>query len=177
MEYTIEITQYCKNNCPYCSSNASIQGKHLPLENILKFLEENNIQPQDRINISGGETLAHPNFYQILQECYKKTNNVWVYTNALHQIKYNAHILKNAINIEANLCLYDGCSETPFVIPKGIKVNFLKFIPTGLTNINQLSFHISSNINNNCSECKHVLLQADGNIVKAPCQKNYNKKT
>lgn len=94
MEYTLEITQYCEHNCPYCSSNATTQGQHVPLEKILEFLEENNINENDRINISGGEPLAHPQFYKILQECYKRTKNVWVYTNAIRNIKYNAHVLR-----------------------------------------------------------------------------------
>lgn len=177
MEYTIEITQYCENSCPYCSSDASISGNHLSLDKVLNFFEENNISEKDRINISGGEPLAHPNFYQILQECYKRTQNVWVYTNAIHQIKYNPHVLTKGIHIEANLCLYDGCFENDFTIPKGTKVNFLKFIPTGRgKNIKSLDFHISSNISDNCSDCKHhALLQADGKIVKTPCRKNYNK--
>lgn len=174
MEYTIEITQYCENGCWYCSTNASSEGKHLPLRDILEFLGTHHIGPTDRINISGGEPLAHPDFYRILKECYNRTFNVWVYTNALNQIKYNAHVLPKGIKTEANICLCDGCFEDPITIPKGTKMNLLKFVSTGRgSNIDPLDVHVSGNVNGHCLGCEHVLLQADGETTEAPCKKHY----
>ena len=68
-EYTIEITQYCLHNCNYCSTNATENGIHINIEIIKQFLKSNNILATDRINISGGEPLSHPKFYDILQLC------------------------------------------------------------------------------------------------------------
>ena len=176
MEYTIEITQYCPNECDYCSSDATPDGKHLPLKVILEFLDGNNIGPDDRVNISGGEPLAHPDIYRILTECQKRTSNVWVYTNAIRQIKYNPHVVTDGIKIEANLCLAEGCFALPFTIPKGVRVNFLKFIPVGRgQGVKPLDYHMSGNIIENCGTCKHLLLQADGRTVKAPCKKCYGR--
>ena len=68
-EYTIEITTYCPHNCNYCSTNANINGIHIDIEKIKQFLKSNKILATDRINISGGEPLSHPKFYEILQLC------------------------------------------------------------------------------------------------------------
>ena len=98
MEVTIEITKFCPNKCKYCSTNASAAGEHLSFKDINKIT---------RINISGGEPLAHPDFYKILQTCYGFTNNVWVYTNALKQIIYNTDVI-DEIEVHANVCLVPG---------------------------------------------------------------------
>jgi len=66
-EYTIEITSYCSHNCSYCSTKATENGVHIDIETIKQFLNSNKIKATDRINISGGEPLAHPKFYEILQ--------------------------------------------------------------------------------------------------------------
>jgi len=172
MEYTIEITQYCENDCSYCSTNATPLGKHLPMETVLCFLEQ--IGRNDRINISGGEPLAHPDFYKILRACQGKSDNVWVYTNALNKVKYNAQVLTDGICVEANYCLYPDCFSTACNIPDGIKVNLLKFVQKGRgKGIKEKDFHTSGNMHHDCSGCQHKLLQADGQIAKAPCQKNY----
>ena len=174
MEYTIEITQYCQNDCPYCSSDATNKGKHLPLVDILEFLQRNKINQEDRINISGGEPLAHPNFYHILQSCLTRTSSVWVYTNALAKIKYNAQVLTDGIEVEANYCLYPGCFEQPVKINEGTKINMLQFVPTGRgKGLRPQEVHVSGNITGNCVSCEHVLLQANGKIVGAPCKKDY----
>lgn len=129
----------------------------------------------DRINISGGEPLAHPDFYLILKACQSRTKNVWVYTNALEQIKYNARVLNNGINVEANICLSSKCFDNPIKVNEGTKINLLKFVPKGRgENLKEISIHVSGNMRDKCP-CEHVLLQADGQIAKAPCQKNYTK--
>ena len=174
MEYTIEITQFCENNCNYCSTNATTEGKHMSLDSVIDFLLANNIQPTDRINISGGEPLAHPYFYEILKACYTLTTNVWIYTNMIRQIKYNAEILAEGITVEANLCLHENCLEKPITVPKGTKVNLLKFVPTGRgKDISGIDVHVSGNMRDECLKCEHKLLQADGKIVQAPCKKQY----
>jgi len=172
MEITIEITKYCPNDCEYCSTNASLEGEHISFDEINNFLMvQLNI---DRINISGGEPLAHPDFYKILQLCYTYTDDVWVYTNALKKIIYNTDVIEE-IEVHANVCLVPG--ENVY-LPKNVdKVHLLKLIPQGRAeNMDAGNFHVSGNLRgcNACAECKHLLLQADGKIMEAPCKKDYN---
>ncbi len=167
-EFTIEITTYCPNECNYCSTNASVNGKHLDINVIYDFLIRNKISSNDRINISGGEPLAHPNFWNILQVCKNLTSDVWVYTNELKQIRYNTSIIKE-IKIEANACLVPG--ESTYIPKNANKVHLLKLIPQGRAkNLNPINLKISGE---NCKDCNHKVLQANGEIVDAPCKKNY----
>lgn len=170
VEVTIEITQFCEGGCPWCSTSATPQGKHIEYEKISAFLDKQT--EIKRINISGGEPLAHPEFYRILKLCYSITDNVWVYTNALRQIKYNTHVLKE-INVEANVVVVPG--ENCY-ISKQVKSNLLKFIPQGR---DKKEIYPPVNVSRNfydpkgCDSCNHILLQANGEVVTAPCVKEY----
>ena len=171
MEVTIEITKWCPNECDYCSTNASVDGEHLLFEDIVDFLKD--IGEIDRINISGGEPLAHPEFYKILLLCYDYTDNVWVYTNALKKIIYNADIV-DEIEVHANVCLVPG--KQVYLPKKADQVHLLKLIPQGRAeNMDAGNFSVSGNLKgcDACKNCKHTLLQADGKIMKAPCKKKY----
>lgn len=176
MEVTIEITDYCPNNCIYCSTNAGpIRANILSYHEIRDFLSRKG--QISRINISGGEPLSHPQFYSILQLCKKYTDDVWVYTNAITQLIYNTDIIKE-LKVEANVCLMPG---REVYIPKSAdKVHLLQLISQGRAkNIKPVKFHTSSNIlagddcDHDCGTCKHTLLQADRKIVEAPCKKDY----
>jgi len=75
-EATIEITQYCPyGDCDYCSSNASLDGEHLPLELILEALEKFET-PLKILNVSGGEPMFHPNIGEILWQARMKAEKV-----------------------------------------------------------------------------------------------------
>ena len=175
MEYTIEITTYCPNHCDYCSTNAGDArdvDHHLRIESIKEFLED--VTPQDRINISGGEPLAHPQFWTILQHCKSITSDVWVYTNAIEKMRYNTSILKE-VTVEANVCLAPG--EKIYIPEKASKVHLLQLVPTGRAkDMKPANIHVSGNIRNGCQGCNHLVLQADRQIVAAPCKKNYKRK-
>lgn len=167
-EYTIEITSYCPNNCNYCSTNASVDGRHLSIEKINIFLQSNNISTTDRINISGGEPIAHPQFWDILQLCKSLTPDVWVYTNAIQKIRYNTDILKEII-VEANVCLVPG--KNVYVPKNADNIHLLKLVPQGrATGMKPAKINLSGN---NCINCNHIVLQADGEIANAPCKKKY----
>lgn len=174
MEVTIEITKFCEHGCDYCSTNASKEGKHLSLQDIADFLYSIRHKTIDRINVSGGEPLAHPDFYNILKICYVITDNVWVYTNALKKIIYNTDIV-DEIEVHANVCLIPG---KEVYLPKNVdQIHLLKLIPQGRAeNMDAGNFSVSGNLKgcNTCSDCKHALLQADGKVMEAPCKKDYN---
>lgn len=177
MEVTIEITDHCPNHCDYCSTEAAPgKSKHVHPADIEFFLT-NVIESGkriSRINISGGEPLSHPNFYVILQLCKTFTDDVWVYTNAITQILYNTDIVKE-IKVEANACLVPGRNV---YIPKNVdKVHLLQLVPQGRAkDMRPAKFHVSGNIigEHKCAECNHMLLQADGKIMEAPCKKDYS---
>lgn len=173
MEVTIEITKFCEHRCDYCSTNASIIGGHLDYKDVCKFLESIE-QTITRINISGGEPLAHPQFYNILGLCKLYTDDVWVYTNALTKIIYNTDVIKE-IEVHANVCLVPG--KEVYLPEKADQVHLLKLIPQGRAeNMDAGNFSVSGNLKgcNACSDCKHILLQADGKVMEAPCKKDYN---
>jgi hypothetical protein len=171
VEVTIEITKYCPYYCEYCSTNASVDGEHLLYEDIEYFLR--GFMDVDRINISGGEPLSHPEFYKILLLCYSYTDNVWVYTNALRKIIYNSDII-DEIEVHANVCLVPG---KHVYLPKNVnQVHLLKLVKQGKAkDMDDGNFSVSGNLRgcNACGQCDHVLLQADGKIVDAPCKKDY----
>lgn len=170
MEYTIEITSYCPHNCNYCSTNASnIDGYYLSLNDIRDFIKKNKISSEDIINISGGEPLSHPQFYIILEMCKSVTPNVWVYTNAINQIRYNTDIVKE-VKVETNVCLTPG--ENVYIPKNADKVHLLKLIPQGRAkNIEPINVKLSGS---DCENCNHKVLQADGQVVDAPCNKKYD---
>jgi len=166
MEYTIDITTYCQHTCSYCSTNASVNGEHLSLDKIKDFLKE--VTLFDLINISGGEPLSHPQFWDILQYCKSRTKNVWVYTNALNQIRYNTDVIQE-IKVEANVCLVPG--KNAYIPKNADKVHLLKLVPQGRAkNMNTANIKLSGD---DCVNCNHKVLQANGIIVNAPCKKTY----
>ena len=173
MEVTIEITTYCGNDCDYCSTGASINGKHIPYSDIYDFLQK--CPTIKRINISGGEPLSHPEFYKILKLCDQYTNEVWVYTNDIKNIRYNSDVVKE-IRVEANVCIIPGRSV---YIPKTAdKIHLLQLTKSGRAkNMEPTKLKASSNIEkDNCNTCNHILLQADGNVVNSPCVKCYKER-
>lgn len=172
VEATIEITKYCDNSCEYCSTNADEDGGHLPFEKIMEFLD--GIEDIERINISGGEPLAHPDFYNIKCYCDNMigSENVWVYTNAITNLIHNTDVVKE-VTVHANVCLHPG----NIYISKNARLNhILKLVEQGRgKNIQMPSFSFSRNFfYGECDVCRHILLQADGKVVKAPCKKNYD---
>jgi len=179
MEVTLEITNYCDNNCDYCSTNSTDDKKiasYLTVRSIVNFLEDiKSKYGITRINISGGEPLAHFDFYSIIQTCRQYSDNIWVYTNAINQIMYNTDVVEE-IKVEANVCLRPGNIYIP---EKVDRVHLLQLVPQGRAkHMKPSNFHVSSNIMtqsdyHNCNNCHHILLQADNKIVEAPCKKDY----
>jgi len=170
MEITIEITNKCNENCSYCSTNAGPGGKHLPVKQIMTFLEAFEHTKITRINISGGEPLSHPQFYKILMVCYNITENVWIYSNLIRNLIYNTDVIKE-VHIHANVCLVPGKSV---YIPKGAQqVHLLQLVPQGRAKgMKPQNIKVSGNMGDKCP-CNHKYLQSDGCVVDAPCKKQY----
>lgn len=157
-EYTIEITNYCPHECPYCSSCADPQGtEFLSLEKVEQVLSGKTF---DRINISGGEPLAHPQFWQILQISKKHADAVAVYTNALSWICYNATVLQSGVRVDANVPISEGTHT----------VRILKKVNQG-REATRPEVKFSHNWDGECHDCGHRVLRSDGVEVKSPCNK------
>lgn len=178
MEVTLEITDYCPNECDYCSTNAGKIRKHIvgygEVKNFLAKDFRIKNKAVDRINISGGEPLSHPQFYSILQLCYEYTDNVWVYTNALTQIIYNSDIIRE-IKVDANVCLTPG--RDVYIPETANKVHLLQLVKQGRAkNMEPANIGISANVPRSdcsCDNCEHIILQADRQVVGPPCEKKY----
>lgn len=174
-EVTIEITNYCPHYCGFCSSNASRRGKSLPFEKIQRFLiyKQPKGKKYDRVNISGGEPLSHPEFYEILQLCKNLAKQVVVYTNELEHIAFNARVIKE-VHVHAQVPLVPGSYVR---VPKGsFEVNLLKFISQGRgRNIPEVEMTASCNIGRSqktCETCSNLTLKANGEVVPSPCKKD-----
>lgn len=165
LELTIEVTSYCPHSCNFCSSNCGPNGQHLDYETIERFL--NHYQEVQRINISGGEPLAHPYFWRILEAAKAKSSDVRVYTNALEHIHYNAHVIPE-VEVSAHVCLVPG--ERVYIPQKAHNVRLLQLIPQGrAAEIVPINCTLSGH---DCDHCNHALLRCDGRVAKAPCAKD-----
>jgi len=157
-ELTLELTNYCPHNCPFCSSDAGpSKSAMLPLADALRHIHS---AKWDRINLSGGEPLAHPRFWAILQNCNTACADVVLYSNALHHVRYNAHVI-DGIVVEAAVTVQPGVSG----------VHILRRIPQG-REARRPEVHMSRNWYGECGrgECGHVLVRPDGG-TGAPCAK------
>jgi molybdenum cofactor biosynthesis enzyme MoaA len=124
-----------------------------------------------RINISGGEPLAHPNFYDILCYCEAAFEDVRVYSNAIKKLHYNTDVIKE-VETHAHVCIARG--KEVFIPKNADKIHFLKLMNQGKAkDMNPVGSVTMSG--DNCKECDHLLLQADGKVVNAPCKKNYEE--
>lgn len=65
MQLTLEITQKCNVFCPWCSSSASDEGKHMSYDDVFKHLRR-NIGLCSSVRLSGGEPVLHPDIWQIV---------------------------------------------------------------------------------------------------------------
>lgn len=179
IERTIEITNYCPHAdmCSYCSTNATSDmetAKFLSFDEVINFLAL--VEGTERINISGGEPLFHPEIGKIIWACIKYSKDVRVYTNMIQHILYNTDFVKD-IKVEANVCMVAGKQS---YIPKPtirVKTHLLKLIHQGKAkNLPEQDIVVSRNFwdISHCDDCDHILLQADGKIVRAPCKKEYD---
>ena len=168
-ERTYEITDYCPHDCPFCSSDTTDNPKDAIFMSVADIAGDlanasgstGNFDgvPFDRIIISGGEPLAHPQFYQILKLCEEYSKDVVVYSNAIRHIVYNASVI-DGVYVEANLT----------VLPNVGKLHILKRVEQG-REAKRPEVKLSSNWDGDCSkECEHVVVRPDGSLGR-PCLK------
>lgn len=157
-EITIEITDFCEENCSYCSSKAidcKEDAEFLSLEKIKEIIGD---KQYEHIIISGGEPLAHPKFYEILQFAKDHSNDVIVYSNEIEHLIYNANVI-DSVYVEANITL---TKETK-------KVHILKRVEQGREK-ERPEVKFSRNWEENCS-CDKRLVRPSGELMRHPCDK------
>jgi hypothetical protein len=157
-ELTIEITNFCPRQCLYCSSDITgdfEKALFLSHADIAKFLRGKRYE---HIIISGGEPLAHPDFYRILLLCENYTDDVIVYSNAIKHLIYNQSVI-DGVYLEANIT----------VLPEIDRVHILRRVKQGKEK-DRPEVHLSRNFSDDC-ECEHRILRPDGKLYKTPCNK------
>jgi molybdenum cofactor biosynthesis enzyme MoaA len=172
-EVLLEITKKCKEQCPYCSTDSSPDGDHKPFGDIVRELD--SVENIRTINISGGEPLYHPQIGEIIDHCLSITEDVWIYTNLIKQLRFNSDIVKE-VKVHANVCVVPG--ESVYIPENVDQVHLLKLKHTGRgkdlpeTKIT-VSHNFETDSTHDCENCKNIVFQADGKVVESPCKKNY----
>lgn len=159
-EMTFEITNYCPHRCKYCSSETTTSfgnAMWIPYSNIEKFLRG---KKYDRIILSGGEPLAHPQFWNILQRCKEHADDVVIYTNAIQHLVHNANVLPE-VYLEVNLN----------VLPNVKEIHVLKRVQQG-REATRPEVHFSGNFTGECFGCDSKVMRPDGAITPSPCRKD-----
>ena len=159
-EITIELTDYCPHHCKFCSSVTTrdkSKAIFISVETVEKILGSRKF---GHIVLSGGEPLAHPDFYTILSLCSRHTGDVVVYANALSHVASNAHVL-DGIYVEAAVTVPAATD----------KIRLLKRVSQGRERARpEVTF--SRNFGSDCSvTCSHIVVRPSGEVVPSPCRK------
>ena len=183
IEVSLEVTKQCVFMCPWCSTNATPDGKHLPPWAIDMFLEKvvKQTPPYNeitKINVTGGEPLLHPDVGHILLWCYEYTPNVWLYTNLVRNLIFNSRVVREIGEIHANVCIGPGMDVH---IPENNvdMIHLLRLVRQGRAkDWKEVPIKVSGNFGqseHDCATCNHIYLQSDGRVVQSPCKKNHQR--
>lgn len=80
-ELYIEITHTCLLNCVHCSSEAHIKSTNfIPAAHIYRLIDEVLLHGLERLCLSGGEPLLHPDCMDIIKYAKDRNLEVFIYT-------------------------------------------------------------------------------------------------
>ena len=107
------ITHLCNLRCKHCyqedyNNHMSIENCYLVLKKLDRFFESKNLSPQ--INLTGGEPLLHPQFFEIANEIKKRDYRLSILTNGTMIDKDMAKKIKNLSPVFVQVSL-DGTEE------------------------------------------------------------------
>ena len=157
-EITLEITDFCREHCKFCSTNATadrLAATFLPYETIRRHLEDRWFK---RIIISGGEPLAHSGFYAIYELCEMHADSVVVYSNLITHRIYNALVI-DGVRVDAALT----------VSPDTQAIHVLKRVEQG-REARRPEVTFSRNHDGPC-DCNNTVMLANGTVAPTPCRK------
>lgn len=160
-EFTLELTDYCPYECTFCSSNAGPdKSQFLDIECAKEMIVDTDAQI---IHLSGGEPLAHPQFWTILRLAQARVGgrNVRVMSNAIQWLAYNAAAI-SGVRIEANFTPEPGLDQ----------INVLQRVEQGRER-EQPAVKFSRNHGDACpGDCGHRVVRPDGTVSSTPCRKD-----
>ncbi len=111
MDLTIEVTNSCINNCIHCSSRAVQDGDFLDMETMEREIRVLN---PEKVILSGGEPLLHPEIENIIYMIKAKKINLAINTCGV--------FMKN--HIPKNLALVDELYVSYFKYPNHLITRF-----------------------------------------------------
>lgn len=106
----IELTENCPLRCQHCYVNAG-EGASLSLPVILKLFDEAKHFSLEHLQLTGGEPLLHPNFFEILDSACNIAGAVHIFTSGYINDSLINRLKKYAgrnINIQVSI---DGLPE------------------------------------------------------------------
>lgn len=71
MLMNLELTSRCPLRCPQCYCDLNT-GKDLSVDTALYWIEEAARSRVKTVNLSGGETMCHPDLYRLIEECHNR---------------------------------------------------------------------------------------------------------
>lgn len=107
LELTISLTNRCNLKCIHCFKKCSVEGQDfLPFDKLmstLKFLKDKSISVQ----LTGGEPMLHPDFYEILDYSIKNFETVITTTGTLINTS-NVDKFKGISNVQLSIYSHKG---------------------------------------------------------------------
>ena len=89
MSVLLELTYACNLNCSFCYNDLTLDGQRLSLGQYLELLEDLASLGVLNLSLSGGEPLAHPNFFEIAAHARN--------LGFVVRLKTNGHAVKDAV--------------------------------------------------------------------------------
>ena len=111
----VELTEACNLRCKFCYNSQKPRYNHNVFEMLDKLAEQGVMQ----VNLTGGEPLAHPRFFEILDYACKRFPNVVVLSNgslmdrdALEKI-HQTDVTSVNISIHGDRDTHDALTQVP----------------------------------------------------------------
>lgn len=163
-ELTLELTDYCPFGCSYCSSSSTHDrdsARYLPFDLAQELIDRTEAEI---IHLSGGEPVAHPDFFSILYLARQKVGrrNVVLHTNMIEALAFN-------------LGVHQGVEVHGYITPRGVdRIHVLKRIEQGREKrVPVVTLSRNFREGDGCREvCNHTVVRPDGTAAISPCRKD-----
>jgi radical SAM protein with 4Fe4S-binding SPASM domain len=124
----VELTEKCNQDCYYCYNNsgANLKKTEISEEMLFPAISELSEKGLEVVELTGGEPLLHPNFFNILEFCCKNIKLVSVLTNGTLVDKNFVSRLKKIQNKPVFSISLDSYSELEHERKSRVKGSFKK---------------------------------------------------
>ncbi len=78
-----EITYLCNLRCTYCYNSIHEAVGEMTTENVIYVLDQLKRLGVSKVSFTGGECMAHPDFFAILEEARKREFIIGILTNGI----------------------------------------------------------------------------------------------